>query len=158
MQAQCGRHLAYNLGGSFSEMSEGDLDERLLLYRTLLPPNVSKVYFEPGRALVGDAGCVMCRICSVDDRTRELTLDSCAYIYRLTSAMPRAELIGDLDGRKSLWTVRGVWPSESDILTNVELSGEPHAGDLLLLKNLGAYTRGLEHQFDPEGRFRWIIC
>jgi diaminopimelate decarboxylase len=149
--------VAYNLGGSFTELSETNLNERLLLYRSLIPEYVSKIYFEPGRAIVGDAGSIMCRVTMVDTSTNRLAIDSCAYVYRLTAGTPRAEIIGGLIKQKNLWALLGVWPSETDILPIVELTGEPRAGDLLLLKNLGAYTHGLEHQFDPEGRYLRII-
>jgi diaminopimelate decarboxylase len=142
-----------NFGGGFCEHSS-DPDQllfRVKAFSKIVDEAVEEVHFEPGRYIVGDAGCLTCTIEYVDENRHIIYLNSCAYGFRLSGATPRATLLTARNDDLSLpWTLYGFWPSENDQAKGIAIKGRPRPGDLLVLENMGAYTVGLENQFGLE--------
>ena len=146
-----------NFGGGLVEPSvePDELAWRLAHYREVVPAGVKEIHFEPGRYLVGDTGTLTCQIEYVDAAQRVLFLGIGVLAYKMTQATPSVFLDDDRgENTIGLWRLHGFWPSEYDSLDAVALKGIPRPGDILHLKNLGAYSAGVESRFDPEDSAR----
>lgn len=140
-----------NLGGSFCEHSAdpSQLERRFALYHQTFRNQEVVLHFEPGRYLVGDAGELVSQIMFVDPVTRALFLNTCAYGYRLSAGTPQARLVEPGGLEQNQWKLYGFWSAEGD-QCKLELAGQPVAGDLIILENMGAYTWDMPMQFEAD--------
>lgn len=161
IQKKGGRITCWNFGGSFAEASSypQQLQKRLQLYHRLLPENVSEVYFEPGRYLVGDCGKLEAQVIEV--RSNQTIINSATYGYMLSGATAKLKyvlkgeknekslLLNDAESENQT-VLSGIWPSENDCL-NVSYSGRSlEIGDTIYFENMGAYLASSMRSLSDE--------
>ncbi len=143
--------LVINLGGSFCEHQSDStqLERRLQIYSAGLSHLPVSFHFEPGRYMVGDAGTLFCEIVYVDTEKNHLHVNTCAYAYKLNAASPSVRLMEADCTTLKRWVVSGFWSAEGDAC-ELELQGQPRAGQVLAFENMGAYVWDFAYQFEPD--------
>ena len=136
-----------NLGGGYPLQFNGDepLIEQIgeAINRELedIPESI-QVMAEPGRYLVGSAGCLVSQIVGVASRddTRWVYLDTGVYggLMELTMDFPLS-LVSERTGDLGLWTLAGPTCDSIDVMGRHQLPTNSAAGDFVYMPNLGAY-------------------
>ena len=136
-----------NLGGGYPLQFNGDepLIEQIgeAINRELedIPQSV-QVMAEPGRYLVGSAGCLVSQIVGVATRddARWVYLDTGVYggLMELTMDFPLS-LVSERTGDLGLWTLAGPTCDSIDVMGRHQLPTNSAAGDFVYMPNLGAY-------------------
>lgn len=116
-----------------------------------LPPDI-RVIAEPGRYLVSDAACFVCRVIgkSQRDGRRWLYLDSGMFggLFESTQGLAY-ELETDRTGTPVPWHVAGPTCDSVDVLTQDQmLPDDMDAGDFVYIHNAGAYTTAYASGFN----------
>jgi diaminopimelate decarboxylase len=154
----------WNVGGSFCEYSsdKSQLSRRIKMVNNIIPSDVSSIYLEPGRFLVGDAGILQANVIDVDNKG--CTLDSATYGYLLSGASPCLVLIkNDINktktniniSAKSDYIISGIWPSENDMIL-VDKT-DIFVGDQIVFNNMGAYLDGSMTNISFDFNFNYLI-
>ena len=136
-----------NLGGGYPLQFNGDEPciEQIgaAINRELedIPESI-QVMAEPGRYLVGSAGCLVSQIVGVASRddTRWVYLDTGVYggLMELTMDFPLS-LVSERTGDLGLWTLAGPTCDSIDVMGRHQLPTNSAAGDFVYMPNLGAY-------------------
>jgi ornithine decarboxylase len=136
-----------NLGGGYPLQFNGDepLIEQIgeAINRELedIPESI-QVMAEPGRYLVGSAGCLVSQIVGVASRddARWIYLDTGVYggLMELTMDFPLS-LVSERTGDLGLWTLAGPTCDSIDVMGRHQLPTNSAAGDFVYMPNLGAY-------------------
>ncbi|AEW04275.1 Orn/DAP/Arg decarboxylase 2 [Sulfobacillus acidophilus DSM 10332] len=150
-----GQHITtFDVGGGMAEMAtaERDLDRHVAtLVSSLITTPQSRLVFEPGRLIVGDAAVL---VAFVVRRTPDnvLIIDTSAELLGFLSG--QTPLVGVWTGGRpssralSNMIVRGVWESDHDYI-EAELPADVTVGDKLLFLNCGAYVLSFREAFSP---------
>ena len=105
-------------------------------------PESIQVMAEPGRYLVGSAGCLVSQIVGVASRddARWIYLDTGVYggLMELTMDFPLS-LVSERTGDLGLWTLAGPTCDSIDVMGRHQLPTNSAAGDFVYMPNLGAY-------------------
>lgn len=105
-------------------------------------PESIQVMAEPGRYLVGSAGCLVSQIVGVASRddARWVYLDTGVYggLMELTMDFPLS-LVSERTGDLGLWTLAGPTCDSIDVMGRHQLPANSAAGDFVYMPNLGAY-------------------
>jgi len=144
-----------NLGGGFPEatvMKKNQLQKiAITLKNTMkeLEIDVEKIYFEPGRYFVGDAGIIISEIVNVND-DRMVFINAGNHICpKFAKAAFRFYNISHLGAAHKYETqINGIIPTDQDVLAkNYFFSKEIQEGDKILITNAGAYTLTFSNRF-----------
>jgi len=147
-----------NFGGGFPEaavMPEAQLEKIFAeIYRALKAQNIDydKVYFEPGRFIVGDAGMFLAEIVNkTEDRWIFLNIGNhiCPKFSRSSLRFYNASKI--LQAHKFKTSIAGIIPTDQDVLAkNYFFNKDIEIGDKVLITNAGAYTLTFSNRFPYE--------
>lgn len=136
-----------NIGGGFPiQMSEKDpsIEEIGLNINEALKalPSSIKVVAEPGRYLIGSAGCLVTQIIGIATRkdSRWIYLDSGLYggLMEMAESFP-TKIISERTDELSDWTLAGPTCDSIDVLGKHKLPKSSQIDDLVFIPNLGAY-------------------
>ncbi len=154
-----------NLGGGFGiryvkEDKELNIKELLVNMIKLLEEeitkyelNINKVYIEPGRSIIGNAGYTLYTINQIK-KTKEtnfLFVDGSMNDNIRTSlydAKYEALLIGGSNKKEVSYKVVGKACEEGDVIIKNIILNEALPGDLLLVKNTGAYHYSMASNYN----------
>jgi diaminopimelate decarboxylase len=147
-----------NFGGGFPEaviMPKSQLEIIFNEIYSLLEScdlRYKKVYFEPGRYLVGDAGIL---IADVIDNTHNRWIflnvgnNICPKFSRSSFRFYNASKIDQAHKYKT--SIGGIIPTDQDVLAkNYFLNENIEIGDRILITNTGAYTLTFSNRFPYE--------
>ncbi len=144
-----------NLGGGFPEsvvIPEKQLKKialNLKEHLKLLKINVKKIYFEPGRYFVGDAGIFVTEIIKItDDRWIFLNIGNniCPKFARCSLRFYNASKIDA--SHKFKTSIAGIIPTDQDILVKDYFFTQViEEGDIVIITNVGAYTLTFSNRF-----------
>ncbi len=116
-----------------------------------LPESV-RIMAEPGRYLVSDAGCFVCRVVGTATRAGKRWMYWDAGLFGgviETSEGLRYRIDTDRHGAPIPWTVAGPTCDSVDILMREELFPEDmQEGDFIYIRNAGAYTTAYASNFN----------
>jgi ornithine decarboxylase len=136
-----------NLGGGYPLQFNGDepcieqIGEAINRELEDIPESI-QVMAEPGRYLVGSAGCLVSQIVGVASRddARWVYLDTGVYggLMELTMDFPLS-LVSERTGDLALWTLAGPTCDSIDVMGRHQLPTNSVAGDFVYMPNLGAY-------------------
>ena len=115
-------------------------------------PETVRIVAEPGRYLVSDAGCFVCRVIGTATRagTRWAYLDAGMFggIIETTEGL-RYRIETDRKGRPVPWSLAGPTCDSLDIVMKEEpLPEDLREGDFIFLINAGAYTTAYASNFN----------
>ncbi len=115
-------------------------------------PQGMRIMAEPGRYLVSDAGCFVCRVIGTATRgeKRWVYWDAGLFggIIETTEGL-RYNIETDRHGRLIPWTVAGPTCDSVDVLMRDELLPEDlREGDFIYVRNAGAYTTAYASNFN----------
>jgi diaminopimelate decarboxylase len=144
-----------NLGGGFPEaiiMPKAQLKKIAIMIKEKLDANdisYKKIYFEPGRYFVGDAGVFLTKIVRVtDDRWIFLNIGNhiCPKFARSSLRFYNASRISEAHDTKT--SIAGIVPTDQDVLVkNYFFSNHIKKGDIVMIPNVGAYTLTFSNRF-----------
>ncbi|MFX0074661.1 MAG: diaminopimelate decarboxylase family protein [Candidatus Hermodarchaeota archaeon] len=144
-----------NLGGGFPEatiMPENQLREIALKINSLLNKfenSFNKIYFEPGRYLVGDAGLLIAKITNVaEDRWIFLNVGNhiCPKFAKSSMRFYNASRIEEPHKFKT--SIAGIIPTDQDVLAkDYFFTQELKEGDFVVITNVGAYNLTFSNRF-----------
>ncbi|TFG22216.1 MAG: hypothetical protein EU532_14600 [Promethearchaeota archaeon] len=147
-----------NFGGGFPEaaiMPKSQLELILSrLYKILYDEGIEyeKIYFEPGRFLVGDAGIFIAEIVNkTEDRWIFLNIGNniCPKFSRSSFRFYNASKIDHPHKYKT--SIAGIIPTDQDVLAkNYFFNDDIEIGDKVLITNVGAYTLTFSNRFPYE--------
>lgn len=136
-----------NLGGGYplqftgQEPSIEDIAAVINAELDLLPDSI-QVMAEPGRYLVGSAGCLISQVVgtATRDSVRWVYLDTGVYggLMELSQNFP-ATLVSQRTGEAGAWTMAGPTCDSIDVLGKHRLPVNTKAEDIIFMPNLGAY-------------------
>ena len=136
-----------NLGGGYplqftgQEPSIEDIAAVINPELDLLPDSI-QVMAEPGRYLVGSAGCLISQVVgtATRDSARWVYLDTGFYggLMELSQNFP-ATLVSQRTGEAGAWTMAGPTCDSIDVLGKHRLPVNTKAEDIIFMPNLGAY-------------------
>jgi len=136
-----------NLGGGYplqftgQEPSIEDIAAVINPELDLLPDSI-RVMAEPGRYLVGSAGCLISQVVgtATRDSARWVYLDTGVYggLMELSQNFP-ATLVSQRTGEAGIWTMAGPTCDSIDVLGKHRLPVNTEAEDIIFMPNLGAY-------------------
>lgn len=145
-----------NLGGGYPLQLTGDeptIEEiGAIINRELasLPEHI-QVMAEPGRFLVGSAGCLMAQVVGLATRNKQrwLYLDTGVYggLLELSQNFP-ATIFSDRTGEQCQWTLAGPTCDAIDVLGQHQLPVNMQVEDRVYIPNLGAYSTCCASQFN----------
>ncbi len=154
-----------NFGGGFPEaviMSESQLRKIFSKIYALLEErniNYDKIYFEPGRYFVGDAGIFIAEIVNkTEDRWIFLNVGNniCPKFSKSSFRFYNASKINQAHKYKT--SIAGIIPTDQDILAkNYFFNNEIEIGDKILITNVGAYTLTFSNRFPYELPYIFLI-
>ena len=136
-----------NLGGGyplqFSGQEPGIEDIAVAINNELASiPESIRVMAEPGRYLVGSAGCLISQVVGLAtrDNARWVYLDTGVYggLIELSQNFP-ATLVSERTGESDVWTMAGPTCDSIDVLGKHRLPVNTAAEDIIYMPNLGAY-------------------
>jgi ornithine decarboxylase len=158
-----------NIGGGYpinytkNVIQIGEIEENIdALIRAQFPPE-TRIFIEPGRAMVGDAGIFVTSVHGKAERAdgnwlyvdvgvfngMMEALGGIKYSYIVEA--PRTGM------QKKLWTVSGPSCDSFDVIdTNVPLT-EPEAGALVLILSAGAYTVSYASEFNGFSILKTVL-
>ncbi len=144
-----------NLGGGFPEatiMPQKQLRKLALGLKTTLENlhiDYEKIYFEPGRYFVGDAGLFITEVINIiDDRWIFLNIGNhiCPKFARCSLRFYNATQIDKVHKYKT--NIAGIIPSDQDVLAKDYFFTEKlKEGDVVIVTNVGAYTLTFSNRF-----------
>ena len=116
-----------------------------------------RLTIEPGRAIVGPAGITVYRVCAVKHGSRTFVAVDGGMSDNARPSLYGARYTARLVGRHSRAarkpvTVVGRHCESGDVLAEVCLPGDIHAGDLLAVPCTGAYHHSLASNYNQVGR------
>ncbi len=116
-----------------------------------------RLTIEPGRAIVGPAGITVYRVCAVKRGTRTFVAVDGGMSENPRPALYGARYAARLVGRHSRAarkpvTVVGRHCESGDVLAEVDLPEDIHAGDLLAVPCTGAYHHSMASNYNQVGR------
>lgn len=136
-----------NLGGGYplqftgQEPSIEDIAAVINHELDAVPENI-QVMAEPGRYLVGSAGCLISQVVGIAtrDSARWVYLDTGVYggLMELSQNFP-ATLVSQRTGEAGVWTMAGPTCDSIDVLGKHRLPVNTTAEDIIYMPNLGAY-------------------
>jgi ornithine decarboxylase len=136
-----------NLGGGYplqftgQEPSIEDIAAVINPELDTLPDSI-QVMAEPGRYLVGSAGCLISQVVgtATRDSGRWVYLDSGVYggLMELSQNFP-ATLVSQRTGEAGVWTMAGPTCDSIDVMGKHRLPANTEAEDIIFMPNLGAY-------------------
>ncbi len=136
-----------NLGGGYplqftgQEPSIEDIAAVINPELASLPDGI-QVMAEPGRYLVGSAGCLIAQVVGIAtrDSARWVYLDTGVYggLMELSQNFP-ATLVSQRTGEAGVWTMAGPTCDSIDVLGKHRLPVNTEAEDIIFMPNLGAY-------------------
>tara|TARA_B110000503_G_C7146906_1_gene413418 strand:- start:1257 stop:2429 length:1173 start_codon:yes stop_codon:yes gene_type:complete len=114
-------------------------------------PSSIQVMAEPGRFLVGSAGCLVTQVVGMatrDDK-RWLYLDTGTYggLMELAGGFP-SNIVSQRAGEPSLWTMAGPTCDSIDVFGEHSLPSNMEVEDLVFITNLGAYCTSCACDFN----------
>jgi len=136
-----------NMGGGYPLQFSGDepsIEEIGAAVNQALEsiPEHIQVMAEPGRFLVGSAGCLVAQVVGVATRddVRWVYLDTGVYggLLELTGDFP-VNLISERTGEPGTWTMAGPTCDSIDVMGRHRLPDNTQAEDFIYMPNLGAY-------------------
>jgi diaminopimelate decarboxylase len=147
-----------NIGGGFPEasvMPESQLEKIVCEIHsslTNLDINYERIYVEPGRYIVGDAGLFLTKIINIEE-DRWIFLDignhvcpkfaKCSLRFYNTSQINQPH--------KFKTSLAGIIPTDQDVLAKDYFFTEDlNEGDVVLVANVGAYTLTFSNRFPYE--------
>lgn len=105
-------------------------------------PEHIQVMAEPGRYLVGSAGCLITQVVGIAtrDSARWIYLDTGVYggLMELSQNFP-ATMVSQRTGEAGVWTLAGPTCDSIDVLGKHRLPVNTAAEDIIYMPNLGAY-------------------
>ena len=105
-------------------------------------PEQIQVMAEPGRFLVGSAGCLLTQVVGVATRddVRWVYLDTGFYggLLEISGEFP-VNLISERTGEPATWTMAGPTCDSIDVMGRHKLPDNTQAEDFIYMPNLGAY-------------------
>jgi len=114
-------------------------------------PNSIKIMAEPGRFLVGSAGCLVAQVVGLAtrDEKRWLYLDTGTYggLMELAEGFP-ANIVSQRTGEPRLWTMAGPTCDSIDVFGEHSLPSNMEVEDLVFITNLGAYCMACACDFN----------
>lgn len=147
-----------NFGGGFPEatiMPKTQLEKILhQLSNILKEANIEyqKVYFEPGRFFIGDAGVFIAEVVQkTEDRWIFLNIGNnvCPKFSKSSFRFYNASKINKAHKHKT--SIAGIIPTDQDVLAkNYFFTNEIDIGDKILITNAGAYTLTFSNRFPYE--------
>jgi len=136
-----------NLGGGYplqfsgQEPSIEDIAAVINPELDLLPDSI-QVMAEPGRYLVGSAGCLISQVVGIATRDddRWVYLDAGFYggLMELSQNFP-GTLVSQRTGEAGVWTMAGPTCDSIDVMGRHRLPVNTKAEDIIFMPNLGAY-------------------
>ena len=105
-------------------------------------PNTIQIMAEPGRFLVGSAGCLVTQVVGLATRgeKRWLYLDTGTYGGLMELAEDfSSNIVSQRGGETCLWTMAGPTCDSIDVFGEYSLPSSMEVEDLLFITNLGAY-------------------
>jgi ornithine decarboxylase len=136
-----------NMGGGYPLQFSGDepsIEEIGAAVNQALEsiPEHIQVMAEPGRFLVGSAGCLVTQVVGVAtrDEVRWVYLDTGVFggLLELTGDFP-VNLISERTGEPGTWTMAGPTCDSIDVMGRQTLPDNTQAEDFIYMPNLGAY-------------------
>ena len=155
-----------NLGGGYplqftgQEPSIEDIAAVINPELDALPDNI-QVMAEPGRYLVGSAGCLISQVVgtATRDSARWVYLDTGFYggLMELSQNFP-ATLVSQRTGESGVWTLAGPTCDSIDVMGKHRLPVNTEAEDIIFMPNLGAYCTPCASEFNgfPAPRMRMV--
>tara|TARA_B110000503_G_scaffold44420_1_gene72497 strand:+ start:764 stop:1975 length:1212 start_codon:yes stop_codon:yes gene_type:complete len=114
-------------------------------------PDSIQVMAEPGRFLVGSAGCLATQVVGIAtrDEKRWLYLDTGTYggLMELAAGFP-SNVVSQRIGSPRLWTIAGPTCDSIDVCGQHNLPSNTEIGDILFITNLGAYCASCACDFN----------
>lgn len=114
-------------------------------------PEHIQIMAEPGRFLVGSAGCLMSQVVGIASRgeQRWLYLDTGVYggLLELSQNFP-ASVFSDRTGEQGEWTLAGPTCDAIDVLGKHQLPLNMHVEDRVYVPNMGAYSTSCSTEFN----------
>ena len=105
-------------------------------------PESIQVMAEPGRFLVGSAGCLVTQVVGIAtrDEKRWLYLDTGTYggLMELAEGFP-SNIVSQRTGEAALWTMAGPTCDSIDVVGEHSLPSNMEVEDMVFITNLGAY-------------------
>jgi ornithine decarboxylase len=105
-------------------------------------PDSVQIMGEPGRFLVGSAGCLVTQVIGLAtrDEQRWVYLDTGFYggLMEMAESFP-LKIISERTGEAHLWTLAGPTCDSIDVLGEHSLPSNTEVEDILYIPNLGAY-------------------
>ena len=136
-----------NIGGGYPLQFTGDepsieqIGEAINRELESIPESI-QVMAEPGRYLVGSAGCLVSQVVGIAtrDEARWIYLDTGVYggLMELTMDFPLS-LVSERTGEPGLWTMAGPTCNSIDVMGRHSLPVNSVTGDFIYMPNLGAY-------------------
>ncbi|HQT27471.1 MAG TPA: hypothetical protein PLK99_12890, partial [Burkholderiales bacterium] len=115
-------------------------------------PETIRIMAEPGRYLVSDAGCFVCRVVGTATRAGKRWMYWDAGLFGgviETSEGLRYRIDTERHGNPIPWTIAGPTCDSVDIMMRDELFPEDmHEGDFIYIRNAGAYTTAYASNFN----------
>ena len=160
-----------NIGGgypiSYTKIAPNirEVEEKISSYVTEKFDNDIEIFIEPGRAIVGDAGIMVCRIIGTAKRDYEnwLYLDvgifnglmeaiggiNYLYIFEQTLSVQQKYDKESFFDKYKKWTIAGPSCDSMDVIEkNVYISTDPKTGQFVLIPSAGAYTVSYASEFN----------
>ncbi len=145
-----------NIGGGYpvqitgEEPSIEEIGESIKTQMGAIPENIL-VIAEPGRYLVGSAGCLVTKVVGVASRDdgRWVYLDSGIYggLMELIDDFP-ATIISERVGELAEWTVAGPTCDAIDVMGRHWLPANTQVDDFIYMPNMGAYCASCTTHFN----------
>lgn len=156
--AHRGIHLSLlNIGGGYPirytkdvvDIPTIDRNVNHLIYDKF--PKDTRIFIEPGRAVVGDAGVFVSRVIGKAQRADEDWLYIDVGVFNgLMESLGGIKYSYVVEGAKSLkrWTLAGPSCDSFDVIDKDILLPEPEVGNLVLILSSGAYTISYASEFN----------
>jgi ornithine decarboxylase len=145
-----------NIGGGYPLLLSTDdplIDEigKVINEKLDSIPNSIQIMGEPGRFLVGSAGCLVTQVVGLAtrDEKRWAYLDTGFYggLMEMTEAFP-LKIISERTGETSSWTLAGPTCDSVDVLGDHVLPSNTEVEDIVFIPNLGAYCTSCACDFN----------
>ena len=156
--AKKGIHLSIlDIGGGYPirytknvvDVNTIDKNIEKLIYEKF--PKKTKVFIEPGRAVVGDAGIFVTRVIGKARRGDENWLSIDVGVFNgLMESVGGIKYSYIVEGSKDqkLWTLAGPSCDSFDVIDKDILLPEPEVGNIILILSSGAYTISYASEFN----------
>ncbi|BBL72229.1 carboxynorspermidine decarboxylase [Methylogaea oryzae] len=132
-----------NLGGGYTWDTPEDLAGLVEVAQGLRRRWDVEVLFEPGKAVVGEAGCLAARVLDVFDsggKTVAVLDTSVNHNPEVFEYQRRPALLNEAPGGVHNVILAGGTCLAGDVFGEYRLAGPPRPGDLMVFANVGAYS------------------